>query len=129
MEMDTNSATNKAHLCKVKNSETYSISNIQGAFPATPYCLILTGDGKRARDGGGFLFAIGSHMVDSLLWWMDEEITEVYGDLRTQVPAYNGDAGLELRDAEDAFTFTGCLRVVLLSLRMYFSGDPRADGR
>ena len=66
--------------------------------------------GSARRDGGGFLFAIGSHMVDSLLWWMDEEITEVYGDLRTQVPAYNGDAGLELRDAEDAFTFTGCFK-------------------
>ncbi|MBU5346415.1 Gfo/Idh/MocA family protein [Paenibacillus lautus] len=64
----------------------------------------------RSEDGGGFLFAIGSHMVDSLLWWMNEEITEVYGDLRTQVPAYNGDAGLEFRGAEDAFTFTGCFK-------------------
>jgi predicted dehydrogenase len=61
----------------------------------------------RREDGGGFLFAIGSHMIDSLLWWMDEEITEVYGDLRIQIPAYNGDEGLELRDAEDAFTFSG----------------------
>ncbi|MGG3306493.1 Gfo/Idh/MocA family oxidoreductase [Paenibacillus lautus] len=59
------------------------------------------------EDGGGFLFAIGSHMVDSLLWWMDEEIIEVHGDLRTQIPAYKGDAGLEFRDAEDTFTFSG----------------------
>ena len=46
-------------------------------------------------------------MVDSLMWWMGEEIAEVYGDMRTQIPSYNGDAGIEIRDADDAFTFTG----------------------
>lgn len=61
----------------------------------------------RSENGGGFLFAVGSHMVDSLMWWMGEEIAEVYGDMRTQIPSYNGDAGIEIRDADDAFTFTG----------------------
>ncbi|MEX3615553.1 Gfo/Idh/MocA family protein [Paenibacillus glucanolyticus] len=64
----------------------------------------------RREEGGGFLFAIGSHMVDSLLWWMDEEITDVYGDLRTQIPTYSGDDGLEVRETDDAFTFIGRFR-------------------
>lgn len=79
-----------------------------GSFPG--YSLMANsyrGWEARREDGGGFLFAIGSHMVDSLLWWMDEEITEVSGDLRIQIPAYNGDEGLEIRDAEDAFSFSG----------------------
>lgn len=62
---------------------------------------------SRTEEGGGFLFAVGSHMIDSLLWWMGEEIIDVYGDLRTQIPTHTGEAGPEIRNADDAFTFTG----------------------
>jgi len=64
----------------------------------------------RREEGGGFLFAVGSHMIDSLMWWMGEEIAEVQGDLRTHIPGYEGSDGLEVRNADDAFSFTGRFR-------------------
>ncbi len=63
-------------------------------------------EGKK-KDGGGLLFGIGSHMIDSLMWWMDQKIVDVYADLRTLVPIYNGINGIEERDADDAFTIIG----------------------
>ncbi|OOC62461.1 Gfo/Idh/MocA family protein [Paenibacillus ihbetae] len=64
----------------------------------------------RREEGGGFLFAVGSHMIDSLMWWMGEEIAEVQGDLRTHIPGYEGSDGREVRNADDAFSFTGRFR-------------------
>lgn len=61
----------------------------------------------RIEEGGGFLFAVGSHMIDSLMWWMDSNITDVSASLRTIVPYYNGEAGTEIRDADDAITVMG----------------------
>lgn len=97
----------------LQGKELGEIQHIQytGSFPG--YSVLANsyrGWEARREDGGGFLFAIGSHMIDSLLWWMGEEITDVYGDLRTRIPSYNGDAGFEVRDADDAFTFIGRFR-------------------
>ncbi|MBD8499001.1 Gfo/Idh/MocA family protein [Paenibacillus arenosi] len=59
--------------------------------------------------GGGMLFAIGSHMIDALQWWMDEQISDVYADLSTKVPTHNSasDERTEHRDADDAFSVIG----------------------
>lgn len=63
-------------------------------------------DGRK-RDGGGILFAVGSHMIDSLMWWMNQPIVDVYADLRTVVPFFDGSDGMEERDSEDCFTIIG----------------------
>lgn len=63
-------------------------------------------EGKK-ESGGGFLFAVGSHMFDSLMWWTGETITQVYADLRTWVPFFKGSKGEETRDADDAFSVMG----------------------
>ncbi|TVX94395.1 Gfo/Idh/MocA family protein [Paenibacillus agilis] len=59
--------------------------------------------------GGGMLFAIGSHMIDALQWWMDEKISDVYADLSTKVPTHSSasDESTEQRDADDAFSVIG----------------------
>jgi len=38
---------------------------------------------------------------------MDQQITDVYADLKTIVPVYYGIDGIEERDSEDAFTIIG----------------------
>ncbi|GAA0372029.1 Gfo/Idh/MocA family protein [Bacillus horti] len=59
--------------------------------------------------GGGFLGAIGSHMLDTLMWWTGEKISSVYGQLHTYVPQ-NLQAPAderELRTADDSFQVLG----------------------
>ncbi|MCR8644404.1 Gfo/Idh/MocA family oxidoreductase [Paenibacillus sp. N1-5-1-14] len=63
-------------------------------------------DGRK-KDGGGMLFAIGSHMFDSLMWWMNQDIVDVYAELKTMIPKYEGCSGVEERDSDDAFTVMG----------------------
>lgn len=63
-------------------------------------------EGKK-QYGGGFLFSVGSHILDSLMWWMNQPITDVYADVKTVVPTYHGTDGMEERDADDAFTIIG----------------------
>lgn len=63
-------------------------------------------EGKR-EFGGGFLFAVGSHMLDSLMWWSGERIAEVYADLKTLIPYFHGSDGPEERNSDDAFTIMG----------------------
>jgi len=97
----------------LNNKQLGTIQSIkyQGSFSG--YKNLTSGyrgwDGRR-RDGGGNLFAVGSHMLDSLMWWMNEPIVDVIADLRTLVPYYNGQDGMEERDAEDAFTVIGHFR-------------------
>lgn len=60
----------------------------------------------RWETGGGFLGAVGSHEVDTLLWWMDEPVVRVWADLRavaSQRPAADGSGRLETPSAEDSF--------------------------
>lgn len=61
----------------------------------------------RRASGGGMLFAVGSHMIDSLMWWMGQRIVTVSAELSTYVPIYDGQGGVETRDADDAFTVRG----------------------
>jgi predicted dehydrogenase len=57
---------------------------------------------------GGMLGAIGSHMFDSLLWWMDDHIDSISGQLSTHVPEYVDEAGeKEIRTADDSFQTMG----------------------
>ncbi|QOY34931.1 Gfo/Idh/MocA family protein [Anaerobacillus isosaccharinicus] len=61
---------------------------------------------------GGMLGAIGSHMFDSLLWWVDDEIKSISGQLSTHCPEYVDETGeKDIRTADDAFqtfgTFAG----------------------
>ncbi|WP_170007538.1 Gfo/Idh/MocA family protein [Bacillus fonticola] len=59
-------------------------------------------------EGGGMLGAIGSHMVDALLWWTKDQIATVQGQLMTHVPTFVADSGeTENRDADDGFHFFG----------------------
>lgn len=59
---------------------------------------------ERAETGGGFLGAIGAHLVDSLLWWLDDEIVRVWGDLRALAPVRpRAGGGTERVSAEDTF--------------------------
>ncbi|MCL6595105.1 MAG: Gfo/Idh/MocA family oxidoreductase [Firmicutes bacterium] len=58
----------------------------------------------RAETGGGYLGAIASHAVDTVQWWLDEEVVRVWADLRATLPfrpAQGG--GTERVTAEDAF--------------------------
>lgn len=57
--------------------------------------------------GGGVLGAIGSHMIDSLLWWLEDEITEVNGQVSIHVPNAKVNGELEVRTAEDTFHMMG----------------------
>lgn len=57
---------------------------------------------------GGMLGAIGSHMLDSLLWWIDDEVTTINGQLATHVPLFVDENGeKEFRTADDSFQVTG----------------------
>lgn len=57
---------------------------------------------------GGMLGAIGSHMFDSLLWWMNEDVASVSGQLATHVPLFVDETGeKEVRTADDSFQATG----------------------
>jgi predicted dehydrogenase len=60
--------------------------------------------------GGGMLGAIGSHMTDSLHWWMNSQFKEVFAQLPTHVPTYTDENGMvENRTADDAFQIIGTL--------------------
>ncbi|MCS1351091.1 Gfo/Idh/MocA family protein [Mechercharimyces sp. CAU 1602] len=59
----------------------------------------------QADVGGGLLGALGSHMIDSLLWWMDEDIIEVSGQLTTHIE--NDRQMREQRTADDTFQAMG----------------------
>ncbi len=57
---------------------------------------------------GGMLGAYGSHMFDSLLWWMDQKINFVKGQLATHVPLFVDENGeKEVRTADDTFQAVG----------------------
>lgn len=58
---------------------------------------------------GGYLGALGSHMLDTLMWLTGERITSVYGQLHTYVPKNVGanEAEQETRTADDAFQVLG----------------------
>lgn len=60
--------------------------------------------------GGGMLGAIGSHMTDSLQWWLDSKFKEVFAQLPIHVPNQTDDNGnTEHRTADDAFQIIGSL--------------------
>jgi predicted dehydrogenase len=60
--------------------------------------------------GGGMLGAIGSHMTDSLQWWMNSQFKEVFAQLPTHVPTFTDENGnVENRTADDAFQVIGTL--------------------
>ena len=57
---------------------------------------------------GGMLGAVGSHLIDSLLWWTDEKVETVSGQLTTHVPEFIDEQGeKEVRTADDAFQAMG----------------------
>jgi predicted dehydrogenase len=57
---------------------------------------------------GGMLGAIGSHMFDSLLWWVDDHIESISGQLATHSPVFVDHSGeKEVRTADDSFQATG----------------------
>jgi predicted dehydrogenase len=60
---------------------------------------------------GGMLGAIGSHMFDSLLWWVDDQIESISGQLATHVPEFVDESGeKEVRTADDTFQTSGSFR-------------------
>lgn len=60
--------------------------------------------------GGGMLGAIGSHMTDSLQWWMNSQFKEIFAQLPTHVPTFTDENGnVENRTADDAFQVIGTL--------------------
>lgn len=94
----------------VSNNELGEIQYIKYIGSFSGYNSLLSqyrGWEGRRQDGGGFLSAVGSHMLDSLMWWMDQPISDVYADLKTLVPVFHGSAGIEQRDSDDAFTIMG----------------------
>lgn len=61
--------------------------------------------------GGGMLGALGSHMIDSMMWWKNEEIESVYGQLPIHFPEFTDENGeKEIRTAEDSFQVMGDFR-------------------
>ncbi|MGZ4113392.1 MAG: Gfo/Idh/MocA family protein [Tumebacillaceae bacterium] len=60
--------------------------------------------------GGGMLGAIGSHMFDSLLWWMGQEVASLQGQLSTYHPEVTDNEGnVEVRTSDQAFRSIGTL--------------------
>jgi predicted dehydrogenase len=60
--------------------------------------------------GGGMLGAIGSHMTDSLQWWMNSPFVNIFAQLPTHVPTFIDENGnVENRTADDAFQVIGTL--------------------
>ncbi|KKO51826.1 oxidoreductase [Paenibacillus sp. DMB20] len=94
----------------IENGELGAVRHIkyQGSFSANQQLQnqYRGWEGKK-ESGGGFLFAVGSHMLDSLMWWTGGTIAQVYADLRTWVPFFKGSQGEEARDADDAFSIMG----------------------
>ena len=64
----------------------------------------------KEENGGGMLGALGSHMIDSLQWWLDSTFKEVFGQLPIHIPIQTDNIGnKELRTADDAFQIIGTL--------------------
>lgn len=64
----------------------------------------------QTEKGGGMLGAIGSHMTDSLHWWLGSNFKEVFANLPIHVPAQTDVEGnVENRSADDAFQVIGKL--------------------
>jgi len=62
------------------------------------------------ENGGGMLGALGSHMIDSLQWWLDSTFKEVFGQLPIHIPIQSDHNGnKEIRTADDAFQIIGTL--------------------
>jgi len=63
------------------------------------------------EQGGGILGALGSHMFDSLTWWLESPVEAVAGQLATYIPTAIDDKGQPApRTADDAFWAIGTLR-------------------
>ncbi|WP_246943422.1 Gfo/Idh/MocA family protein [Bacillus pinisoli] len=60
--------------------------------------------------GGGMLGAIGSHMFDSLTWWLNDEVKDVMGQLPIHVQKIKRANETEERTAEDSFQVVGTLQ-------------------
>nr|WP_308777830.1 Gfo/Idh/MocA family oxidoreductase [Lentibacillus populi] len=58
------------------------------------------------RKFGGMLGALGTHMVDCLMWLVKDEMEDYSGFVHTHVPQ----TGLKQRDADDAFFIQGKMR-------------------
>ncbi|CAG9622312.1 Gfo/Idh/MocA family protein [Sutcliffiella rhizosphaerae] len=57
---------------------------------------------------GGMLGAVGSHLIDSLLWWTNDKVASISGQLSTHVPEFTDENGeIEIRTADDAFQAIG----------------------
>ncbi|WP_223703560.1 Gfo/Idh/MocA family protein [Sutcliffiella deserti] len=57
---------------------------------------------------GGMLGAVGSHLIDSLLWWTNAQVDSISGQLTTHVPEFTDENGKkEVRTADDAFQAMG----------------------
>ncbi len=64
----------------------------------------------KEEKGGGMLGAIGSHMIDSLHWWLNSQFKEVFANLPIHIPVQVGaDGDVEYRTADDAFQVIGTL--------------------
>lgn len=64
----------------------------------------------QTETGGGMLGAIGSHMTDSLHWWLNSRYSEVFANLPIHVPTQTAPDGIvETRTADDAFQVIGKL--------------------
>lgn len=62
------------------------------------------------ENGGGMLGALGSHMIDSLQWWLDSTFNEVFSQLPIHIPSQTDQNGnKERRTADDAFQIIGTL--------------------
>ncbi|MGC4377522.1 Gfo/Idh/MocA family oxidoreductase [Fictibacillus sp. Mic-4] len=60
------------------------------------------------KNFGGMLGAMGSHMIDSILWWMDEEVSTLIAQLNVHIPEFTDEHGItEYRDADDSFFISG----------------------
>jgi predicted dehydrogenase len=60
--------------------------------------------------GGGMLGALGSHMIDGLHWWTNNQFTEVFANLPIHVPSSTqADGTVEVRTADDGFQIMGTL--------------------
>lgn len=101
----------------------------QGSFSG--YALLTTsrrGWEGQQKAGGGMLNAVGSHMLDSLMWWLDARITEVNAQLKLAVPSFEDANGMEQRDAEDSFTINGTLEGGTTFSMDFFQAAVRGTG-
>lgn len=95
------------------------------SIPQYPYLQSMQLGWKGEKDKfGGMLGSVGSHMIDSLTWFLQENIKTIQGLLHTHIQ----DGAGEKRDADDAFFLHGTMQSNATFSLQFLSGVNHGFG-